>query len=203
MKRIESVSAGEFLDLEARARARLQPPPGVGPTRKFRAVVRSFVKTWLDRAPHRLVATRDQHSLSLHFELRDGERWVACFSLNIHLADGLYTLKGPNEHRQRIPMSAALRSALDELNDEWQNRPESEGLGRLSTTVYLQSWSAAQVAKYAAAARKTLGKLHPVGNRPVPVKDAAPASPRRKAAGQGTSRKSTREKTARSASRRG
>ena len=77
-------------------------------------------------------------------------------------------------------MSAALRAALDELNDEWQNRPESEGLGRLSTTVYLQSWSAAQVAKYAAAARKILGKLHPVGHRPAPANQAAPAGSRKR-----------------------
>ena len=53
MKRIEGVTAEDFLELEAEARARLRQSPGVGPVRKFRAIVRSFARLWLDRPQHR------------------------------------------------------------------------------------------------------------------------------------------------------
>ncbi|UCG32959.1 MAG: hypothetical protein JSU68_15000 [Phycisphaerales bacterium] len=173
-----SISPDAFLKWEAEIRSAEHRPLTTGALRRFRQVVRSSTKLWLAGPGRRLRAARVSDGCRLHFQFLHQDRWLTCFFVQAHHLDGLFTLKGPCPERKRLGVSRSAMHSLDGLWESWRQWPESEGLGRLTVTVYLHDWPPTRIAKYAASADKAVAALQKHAGKPA-GKAAGKATPAR------------------------
>ena len=155
----QTIFAEAFLRWEAQVRERQRRQVDLGAVRKFRRLVRRSGDIWLTGPGRRLRAVRTRDGCGLHFEFRHGDEWLSCFVLQAHHHDGLFTLKGPNPERSRIPLSEEVWRVFNQLWETWRGWPESEGLGQVAVTAYLHSWSVARLEGYALSASQAVSAL--------------------------------------------